>query len=377
MRRIYKPSILVVDDHDFNYYLLEKILNLYDVQMVYAKDGSEALKLAEEISFILAFIDVVMPGMNGFETTVELRKIEKFKETPVIFISANEESDMYEVESYQFGAVDFIHKPFQPRIITNKVKMLLDGYFKEEELKVNLQETKRNNQDLQNFAGMAAHDLKSPLAVVQNYLELLGQSESLDKMTQGNVSLLINSTVRMQELIENLLKYTETASAKPNLEKNSLKDIIKEVIQDLEVNIKKVNAKIEYTNDLSNIYCDKVLMRQLLQNLINNALKFKKDQVDPVIKVSTRIKTEQRLTIPIQNKEICIIEIQDNGIGIKKENQDKIFNTFTRLSSEFEGHGLGLATCKRIIDLHQGSISVVSPGEGEGTSFFVTLAHEN
>ena len=233
------------------------------------------------------------------------------------------------------------------------------------ELKSYMAKLEQSNQALQDFASVAAHDLKEPLRKVtafgimlrQKYEDLLGQTgnDYLDRM--------VRATERMQSLLEGLLDYSRIATASEPFEEVDLSDLIGEVISDLEVRIVKTGGEVHF-GDLPVISAHPTQMRQLFQNLIGNALKFHKPGEKPMIQVRSVSTTDAE----------CEIIVEDNGIGFEEQYLEKIFAPFQKLHGrrEFEGTGLGLAICRRIVERHGGTITAVST-PGVGSKFVVTL----
>jgi len=236
-------------------------------------------------------------------------------------------------------------------------------------------ELARSNRDLEQFASLAAHDLQEPLHSIQVFLDLLQAKHgaSLNEQGQGYLSRVTKAAGRMQQLIEGLLVYSRIDAPDSKGVSLSLQQMVEEILSDLGAHIEELQAEI-HAHDLPMIRGDALQIRQLLQNLIGNALKFHKQGVAPVIHISGMMIQDRRHTGPGKHRWLCQIEIQDQGIGIPAEHLDKIFGMFKRLhrKDEYEGTGMGLAVCQRITDQCDGGISVRST-LGEGTTFTVTL----
>lgn len=255
------------------------------------------------------------------------------------------------------------------------------------------EELARSNEELQNFAFVASHDLQEPLRKIKAFGDRLRISTqgSLDEQSLDYLARMQNATGRMQALIEDLLSLSRvTTRAQPFVE-TDLNQIVQEVISDLEVQIQQTNGIVE-VESLPIISADPLQIRQLLQNLIGNALKFHRPQVPPHVKISCLppIQTEPQLDtftttptnphFPIQpirqqnQIEQYEIIVTDNGIGFEQKYTDRIFNIFQRLHgrSEYEGTGIGLAICRKIVERHHGKISATSK-PNQGATFTITL----
>jgi light-regulated signal transduction histidine kinase (bacteriophytochrome) len=242
-------------------------------------------------------------------------------------------------------------------------------------LRQKTEELARSNRDLEQFASLAAHDLQEPLHSIQVFLDLLRvkHGSSLNEQGQGYLNRVTKAASRMQQLIEGLLVYSRIDSPDSTGVSLSLQEIVEEILTDLAVHIEELQAEI-HVGDLPMIQGDTLKIRQLLQNLIGNALKFHKHGVAPIIHISGMIIQNRRHSGSGNPGSLCKIEIQDQGIGIPAEDLDKIFGMFKRLhrKDEYEGTGIGLAVCQRIAEQCGGGISVCSI-LGEGSTFTVTL----
>lgn len=242
-------------------------------------------------------------------------------------------------------------------------------------LRQKTEELARSNQDLEQLASLAAHDLQEPLHSIQVFVDLLRvkHRSSLNEQGQGYLDRVTQAASRMQQLIEGLLIYSRIDA--PNLKgaSISLQQIAQEILSDLGAQIEELQAQI-HVGDLPVIHGDAVHIRQLFQNLIGNALKFHKQEIAPVIHITGKTIQDRRHARTGKSENLCQIEIHDQGIGIPSEHLGKIFGMFKRLhrKDEYEGAGIGLAVCQRITDQCGGAISVRST-VGEGTTFIVTL----
>lgn len=231
------------------------------------------------------------------------------------------------------------------------------------ELNLKIEELHRSNQDLKQFAYVASHDLKTPLRTVIGHLQLLKirMGGKLDKDGERAMNFAVDSSKSMYEMINHLLDYSRLGKESLEFEVFNLSDILAELEKSLHSAIKESNASIQYES-FPDFIGVPTQWKILFQNLIENALKFNESD-QPVVKISYR-----------DSPDFWILSIRDNGIGIKEEYQPKIFDLFQRLHThEYPGSGIGLAKCKRIVELHGGSIWIDSV-EGEGTDFQFTIA---
>jgi PAS domain S-box-containing protein len=234
----------------------------------------------------------------------------------------------------------------------------------EAELARSTDELRRSNQELERFAYLASHDLAEPLRTMSGFATLLREryEDVLDERGLRYADHVIGAAGRMRELIDGLLEYSRSGRQKPACEPVALTPVVEEIIRELGARVSDRGATID-VRDLPVVLGDPLLLRQLLQNLIANALKFTDGRV-PVVTVSAGWEEGD-----------CRISVADNGIGIAAEHRDRIFEMFQRLHGRerFEGTGIGLALTKRIVELHGGRIWVDS-APGEGATFSFTLA---
>lgn len=235
-----------------------------------------------------------------------------------------------------------------------------------------------SNAELQNFASVASHDLQEPLRKIQAFSDRLRVKCGTMLNAQGldYLDRMQNAAQRMQVLIQDLLKLSRVTSRALPFEQCNLREIVRNVMSDLEIVIEQKQAKVE-VGDLPTIEADPVQMRQLFQNLISNALKFQKPGDRPEVAIEGRIyevRERNAGDVAIPGQRICKIVVRDNGIGFDPKFADQIFVVFQRLHSrsEYEGTGIGLAVCRKITDRHGGSI-VAKSAEGQGAAFIVTL----
>ncbi len=237
-------------------------------------------------------------------------------------------------------------------------------------------ELKRSNRELQDFAFVASHDLQEPLRKIRAFGDRLQQSyaEVLGEQGADYVRRMQNASARMSKLIDDLLSFSRiTTKAKPFLPV-SLNKVVEEVLEDLEVAIQESGAQIE-VGELPEIEADMFQMKQLFQNLLANAIKFRKPDVSPVISITS---DREEDALSASGSDLVTILFKDNGIGFDEVFLDRIFLPFQRLhgKSEYSGTGIGLAVCRRVAERHGGSLTANSK-VGEGSTFIVTLARKN
>jgi light-regulated signal transduction histidine kinase (bacteriophytochrome) len=226
-------------------------------------------------------------------------------------------------------------------------------------------ELERSNQELEQFAYVASHDLQEPLRVITGFVQLLEKryASALDQNGREYMAFIVDAAARMKELINDMLAYSRVTTKTKPPEAVDLNDTLATVRENLSRLIKETRAEISCDQALPMVQADRAQMGQLLQNLITNAIRYHRPEMPPKI----------RLTAVLQGKE-WLISVTDNGIGIEQRYFTRIFKIFQRLhtNDEHPGTGIGLAICKKIIERHQGRIWVQSEPD-QGATFLFTL----
>ncbi|MCD6064733.1 MAG: putative Histidine kinase [Flavipsychrobacter sp.] len=234
----------------------------------------------------------------------------------------------------------------------------------QKQLAIKQQLLEKQNKELEQYAWLASHDLKEPLRKIQTFSDLLKKRyhSELPDNAQTYLGVIHNAAARMGNLIQDILSYSRVSNINEHLEMVDLNKIVADVLHDLDTAIRENGAEIS-TTDLGQLEADPTDMTHLFQNLISNALKYRKADVAPSIKITGE-----------HQNGILYIRVKDNGIGFEAEYADKIFQMFQRLHSqkEYEGTGIGLALCKKIVERYRGHIT--AEGEpGVGATFTITL----
>jgi len=227
---------------------------------------------------------------------------------------------------------------------------------------------KASNEELENFASVASHDLKEPLRMVRNFMGLLQQnySEKLDEKANRYIHFAADGALRMTVLIDDLLEFSRIGKKDTEIEEIDVKTVVSKVIQYYETSIASEEAVVR-VGKMPNIPCVPILMRRLFQNLIGNALKYHAKERVPEIEIESE-----------EKEGYWLFSVGDNGIGINEMFKVEIFDLFKRLHSteEYTGTGMGLAMCKKIVEQHGGRIWVESEA-GTGSTFYFTISKMN
>ncbi len=236
---------------------------------------------------------------------------------------------------------------------------------KNEEIHVKNEQLKNSNEDLQRFAYVASHDLKEPIRMISSYSTLLKKRyhEQFDNSGKEFLHFILDAVSRMETLLDDLLNFSRAGNQPPPTESIPVKDVMEIIQSNLKQLFENQNATLIIRHEnLPSIKAHRTQLMQLFQNLVSNGVKFKGER-DPIVIVDCEVKEDNYL-----------FSVKDNGIGISKENQDKVFEMFRRLHTreEYEGTGIGLAICKRIVKVWGGDIWIESV-MGEGSTFFFTF----
>jgi signal transduction histidine kinase len=310
--------------------------------------------------------DYNLPQWRGMEA-LEILKREQM-EVPLILVTGAL-GETTAVECIKSGITDYVLKgalarlPIAIRRALQEKHLLEQRKQAEREKEEYLQELKRSNAELEQFAYVASHDLQEPLRMVASYTEILGERYrgKLDENADKYIGYAVDGAQRMQRLIRDLLAYARVSSQAKPLQPTDASAVLASVIRVMHGTIESNKAEI-VCGELPMIMADEVQLGQVFQNLINNAIKFHSDRA-PRVEVSARA-----------NKGAWDFSVKDNGIGMEMENAGRIFQMFQRLHSreEYEGTGIGLAIAKRIVERHGGRIWCESV-RGEGSTFHFTM----
>lgn len=365
-------KILIIDDnpHDCVLYkrYLEKVRNLQN-SIVHAETGEEGIERYRELRPDCVILDYVLPDMNGLDFLSAAAELSNHKCGFVMITGQGDEE--VAVQAMKAGAHDYLVKgnisqQSLYRAIKNaveNVRLRKDLAEKNRELLERNQELADKNEELEKFAYVASHDLKQPLRTLKGHLNLFGKKyeELFDEEGRKFLGIMSESIERMSNLIDDLLKYATLGSEVKEFSCIDSSLALGIAKMNLDAVIRETAAEI--TNaPLPMVMGDLTLLSQVFQNLIHNAINYR-SEAPPRVHVSAE-----------KRGQMVVFSVRDNGIGIAKAHCERIFQAFRRLHSysEYAGNGLGLATCKKVVQLHGGRIWVAS-APGKGSTFYFSL----
>lgn len=350
-------KVLLIEDNPADMELIKEYLSGFSNFQIESTDNMRlGLDLASKANFDVLLLDLNLPDSDTGET-LEIAKSISHK-LPVILLTGLNDQALAQ-KAIHDGVQDYLVKgEVNADSITRAIKYAIERH----ELRTELE---TSNTDLESFAYVASHDLREPLRKIIAFGNILERdcADNLSENGKKYISRMQKASERMQNLLEDLLAYSRIGRHTPNYEKIDLNKIINIVLENLELSIEESRAQIHIEGELPTIDAEENHMIQVFQNLLANAIKFKQKDLVPIINIYSNI-----------NDSICEINIQDNGIGFEEKYKDKVFGQFQRLHgrSEYEGSGIGLATCKKIIEHHNGSIDAVSK-LNQGSTFTISL----
>jgi two-component system, sensor histidine kinase and response regulator len=351
--------ILNVDDYDPSRYARSKVLRQAGFEVLEAATGKEALQIVIEQSPALVLLDVNLPDMSGFEICRQIRKNPKTSTTTVVHISASSVQAHQQVHGLDAGADSYLVEPIDPGVLIATVKAFLRARLAEDALR-------RSNDELQWFAYRVAHDLNEPLRTVTAYVQLLELELAgrLDETTTQAMQFVVEGAERMRSFIDELLRYARATQSDRVVATFDCEAMLARITSKLKAAIESVGACVSH-DPLPVVSAD-VAFEYVFQNLISNAIKYRRDGIAPQIHVSAQ-----------SDAGTWTFSVRDNGIGIDPRYQTSIFRIFHRLHSpEVPGYGIGLALSQKIVQAHQGAIWVESE-PGTGSTFYFTLPQSN
>jgi signal transduction histidine kinase len=356
-------KILLVDDRQENLHALESLLKSDQIEIHKAASGRDALELLLNHEFAVALLDVQMPEINGFELAELMRGSDQTKKIPIIFVTARAIDPQDTFLGYEAGAVDFLFKPLDPRIVRNKVQVFLQLEEQRLLIQSQIQQLEAALRVREEFLSIASHELKTPLATLSFQLQVTarqvdvrkGTAPSPEKLTQIFESAN-RQVMKLTNMIDDLLDISRIQAGKLSISVSpvDLSPLISEVVERLSQQLEQAGCTVRLDIEKSLIVpCEAVRVEQVLVNLISNVIKYAAGSV---------------MTVTLRHDlQYAQLSVCDQGPGIPEEKLGAVFERFERLGLDknVSGLGLGLYIVKQIMKAHDGDITIQSrPGEG-------------
>jgi light-regulated signal transduction histidine kinase (bacteriophytochrome) len=358
-------NVLVVEDNPAELRLLCVILEKENFRVLGCGSAGEALQHVQQRDFGIAVIDYRLPDLSGTQLLERIRALDE--NIRVIIYTGCGTYDSAK-EALNLGAFAYLEKLSDPSELLRQVhrarRERVELYASDLEQAVSLrtEELARSNRELEEFASIVAHDLRSPLLTISGYCQLLLEEydERFDVTAHDYLSQIIAGAARMDRLIEDVLEYSRAGRSRKPMQPVDMQSVVSQATANLEASIREHDAHLEI-GPLPAILGDETQMVQVLQNLIDNGIKFRRADTPRVCVTASRVDSSWRFAV------------EDNGVGIAAEYFEQIFQTFRRLHGrEYPGTGIGLAVCKKIIERHGGRIWLASTVD-QGTTFYFTI----
>ena len=355
-------TILVIEDNPINMKVIKHVLQTGKYNLVEATDGLLGYEMAVQCLPDLILLDVVMPGIDGFEVCRLLKKNVATEDIPIVFMTGLSDTDSI-VQAFELGAVDYVQKPFKAAEVLARLNTHLTLRNLQKGLEREIIEREKLIVDLDAFAHTVAHDLKNPISNVLGYSEVL--VKNYDRISPNQIKstlgVLAQSAGKMRDIIDSLLLLARIRLEDIRIESVEMGDVVGEVCQRLKPMIQDAEAKVVVPNEWPKVRGYGPWLEEVWVNYVTNAVKYGGEP------------PHLELGVTRKNKHEMMFWVKDNGVGLAPEEQSKLFQPFVRLhGAQTNGHGLGLSIVQRIVDKLGGQVGVESK-QGEGSTFYFTL----
>lgn len=362
--------IINVDDNEPARYVKRRVLERAGFNVIDAATGADCLALFADHSPDLVLLDINLPDANGIDVCRELKSSHYGASVIVVQISATATQASHATEALNSGADAYIAEPVDPDVLVATVRAMLrlrnaeralaDANTRLETVNRDLQ---KSNESLEQFAFVASHDLQEPLRTVATFAGMLKRAlgSRLGEEEQQYLQYIVSGATRMRRLIDDLLHYSQISQSASVSAEVDLNEVFAWANEDLRELIGETSAIVS-AEKLPNVLGDEAQLRHVFQNLIGNAIKYRRAGVLPNVHFRG-----------VRDNTCWVIQVEDNGIGIEPRYWNSIFAPFKRLHGfDIPGTGIGLAVCRRVVDAHGGRIWVESK-VGQGSTFSFTL----
>lgn len=360
-------KILIVDDNPVNIQVVGTLLRGEGYPTAFAQSGARALQMVRSERFDLILLDIMMPGMDGFETLARLREEEKNRDIPTIFLTARGDADGI-AQGFEMGAWDYVTKPFIGRELLARVRHCLRAASMRKELERRYEEIRGLEAMRESLTQMIVHDLKGPLTGISGYADLLSMEGKIlqDRRVGEYVAAIGNCSQTMMDMIMAILDVAKMESGNLPMRpsKVDLRGVIREVAEGLRPLLERTGLRLGVRlTEPPFVMADPEILRRILVNLIGNAIHFSPSKGEIVVEAAPR------------DGMMCI-SVTDQGPGIPDEYREIIFDKYQQLTVRNQNRkystGLGLTFCKLAVEAHGGGIGV-EPAPERGSRFWLSL----
>ncbi|PYK31750.1 MAG: hybrid sensor histidine kinase/response regulator [Verrucomicrobia bacterium] len=374
-----KVGILVVDDRPDKLLTYEVMLAPLNENLVCVRSGKEALRCLLKEDFAAILLDVNMPGMDGFETAALIRQRQRCETTPIIFVSAINDTMNHISRGYSLGAVDYILTPVVPDILRAKIAVFVDLFRKTDQIQRQVVErermlreqaiaeharveAERASEAKDRFLAMLSHELRTPLTPVLASVFTLEREKDLPETMHESLQLIRRNVELEARLIDDLLDLTRISKGKVQLsfEVVDAHTLLRNALEicHSDIDQKKLELRTDFAAEKVFLQADPARLQQIFWNLIKNAVKFTPNGGQLAVRTSNG-----------SDGGFCV-EVEDSGCGIDPEVMPRIFHAFEQAGrTQLGGLGLGLAISKALVEAHNGRICVTSDGRDRGAKF--------
>jgi len=369
-------DVLIVDDKPDNLLLLKRILLQHGYEVRTETSGARALEAARLQVPDLILLDILMPGMDGYEVCRRLKADDRMRDVPVLFLSALDEAED-KVKAFAAGGVDYITKPFQVDEVVARLQthlalrgLQLQLQAANAKLARQLKELEARNEELDAFAHTVAHDIKNPLTMIAGYADSLLSDHQLMSDADRNESLrnLRQNAIRIVNIVDELLLLTSVRRTEVTLEPLDMRYVVDQACRRLAYLIRECQAEIVVPTEWPQAVGHAPWIEEIWVNYISNGCKY--GGVPPRLELGAQILADGWVRF----------WVRDNGMGVSPEERSRLFTPFTRLGQvRARGHGLGLSIVRSIVDKLGGQVGVESedtPGRGSTFSFTLPASFE-
>jgi signal transduction histidine kinase len=370
MTRTSLYNILIVDDSVSSLEMIHAILEDETVRIATAKSGEVALKKIKSIPFDLILLDILMPGMDGFEVLQQLKEHPGTRDIPVIILTAKDDEKSI-VDGFSYGAIDYVTKPFKEAELKARVRNILDLKTSKEELVKAKEIAEKHSKAKSDFLANMSHEIRTPISGILGVVDLFKKTRLDDEQIEL-LDIVESSTDLLLTIINDILDLSKIEEGKMKLEAIAF-DIRKEVKEVLllfekKAKDKEIELNASFDHEIPDaVVGDPVRLKQIFMNLISNAIKFTSEGS---VNVNLRVELKE------ENNLKLYAEVVDTGIGISPEGQSRLFKAFSQVDESttrlYGGSGLGLTISRNLVHMMHGQIGVKSE-LGEGSVFYFTL----